>query len=524
MVDWFHGEDIILYLKRNQVALASQIQNAMNGIEETIEQKYPALVREEEQQTLTNVPYQYRIETVPNAIPFVGHDYRRSVLENKAITEEVEKMLKKGVIKPRKSDWCSPVVLIKKPDGSCRFCIDYRGLNKLTIKDKYPIPRILELLDQLQGSHYFSTIDLKSGYWQLPLAEEDQKKTAFTANGRLYEFTCLPFGVANGPSNFMRFMHTVLKGLPRCMVYLDDVILHSRSKEEHLEDLHRVLEQRLQSCNLKISMKKCQFFKHEVKFLEFLVSGNGIRSNPENTKVIKTWPVPTGTKALMRFLGFCVFYHKFIKDLSITAKPLYNLLKKDVSFRWTEQAQKAFDTLKQQVMDMPTLAHPNPDLAFDLHCDASNVGLGAALVQVGRPVGFASRTLTAAETNYHTTEKECLAVRWALDHFHPLVHGARLTIYTDHAALKSILSTKKTPKGRIARWIMELLLYTFDLIHKRGILNTDADALSRLAQQNSQDPAALNVTDFKQLQLADPEIKALLRGGWRNPLSGETSS
>ncbi|KAG1031847.1 hypothetical protein G6F57_011679 [Rhizopus arrhizus] len=320
----------------------------------------------------------------------------------------------------------------------------------------------------------------------------------------------------------MRFMHTVLKGLPRCMVYLDDVILHSRTEEEHLEDLHRVLE-RLQSCNLKISLNKCQFFQPEVKFLGFLVSGAGIRSNPERTKVIKTWPTPTGTKALMRFLGFCVFYHKFIRDLSLTAKPLYNLLKKDVPFDWSPAAQEAFEKLKTQIMEMPTLAYPNPNQPYDLHCDASNVGLGAALVQGGRPIAFASRTLAPAEENYHTTEKECLAVRWALDHFHPLVHGAKLTVHTDHAALKSILSTK-APNGRIARWIMELQSYQFDIVHKKGILNTDADALSRLEQQDSQDPAVFGPQELKAIQLADPEIKLLLKRGmvkpfaWKNEL------
>ncbi|KAG0778165.1 hypothetical protein G6F21_013097 [Rhizopus arrhizus] len=317
-------------------------------------------------------------------------------------------------------------------------------------------------------------------------------------------------------------MHTVLKGLPRCMVYLDDAILHSRTEEEHLEDLHRVLE-RLQSCNLKISLNKCQFFQPEVKFLGFLVSGAGIRSNPERTKVIKTWPTPTGTKALMRFLGFCVFYHKFIRDLSLTAKPLYNLLKKDVPFDWSPAAQEAFEKLKTQIMEMPTLAYPNPNQPYDLHCDASNVGLGAALVQGGRPIAFASRTLAPAEENYHTTEKECLAVRWALDHFHPLVHGAKLTVHTDHAALKSILSTK-APNGRIARWIMELQSYQFDIVHKKGILNTDADALSRLEQQDSQDPAVFGPQELKAIQLADPEIKLLLKRGMVKPFAWKNDS
>lgn len=439
-MDWMIMEDIVLHPGSRQISKA-KICNVNNAdmVEELL-YRHSGLTEESEFQTITNAPYKHRIDT-GDSLPSVTRDYRRSEMENQAINKEVQKMLKKKVIVPSSSDWCSSVVLIKKPDESFRFCVDYRGLNKLTVKDKYPLPRISELLDRLQGSRYFSTIDLKSGYWQLPLDERDAKKTAFMANGSLYEFTCLPFGVVNGPSSFMRFMHTVLRGLPRTMVYLDDVIVFSESEEQHMEDLANVLK-RLDSYNLKISAKKCQFFQTEVEFLGFLVSGEGIRSDPEKVNVIKEWPQPTTAKQLMRFLGFCAFYHKFLKDLSMTAKPLYNLIRKNEDDVWTDATEEAFQTLKKQIMTLPMLAYPDPNLPYDLHCDASNHGLGAVLVQIGRPVAYASRTLTPPELNYHTTEKECLAIVWALDYFHPYVFGANFTVYTDHSALKSTVGEK----------------------------------------------------------------------------------
>lgn len=194
------------------------------------------------------------------------------------------------------------------------------------------------------------------------------------------------------------------------------------------------------------------FFKQEVQFLGFLLSANGIRSNPTKTEAIKEWPIPTTVRGLQRFLGFCVFYHKFIKDLSSIAKPLYLLLKKDGKFEWDSTTAAAFEQLKSVMIDLPTLSYPNSKLPYHLHADASNYGLGAALVQEGRPIAFASRNLTKAEVNYNTTEKECLTIVWVLDYFHAYVYGADLTVYTDHAALKAILTTK-TPKGQIARWI-----------------------------------------------------------------------
>lgn len=280
---------------------------------------------------------------------------------------------------------------------------------------------------------------------------------------------------------------------------------------------------------MKISIEECQFFEQEVKYLGYIVNSQGIRSNPKKIKVIQDWNAPTTVGDLQRFLGFCAFYHRFMCNLSETAAPLYKLLRKDTAFEWTEEAERAFQTLKEMIMTLPTLAYPGPLKPYDVHTDASMHGLGAIIVQGGRPVSFASRTLTPAEKNYNTSEQEALCVVYALKHFYPYLYGAKLTIYTDHAALKSILSTKE-PKGRIARWILQIQGYSFTIVHRKGVLNADADALSRRDQVNSQEtttnPQGGNgygenmlsgLLHLKNEQLQDPVIKAILKEDVKTP-------
>ncbi|CEP07116.1 hypothetical protein, partial, partial [Parasitella parasitica] len=419
-----------------------QISNNADLMVEELLREFPQVTKKDEEQSVTTAPYMHSIDT-GNAKPTVTRDFRRSPSENEAITKEVEMMFKKDVIVPSNSEWCSPVVLIKKPDGSLRFCVDYRNLNKVTVKDKFPLPLISDPLEQLEAY---------------------------------------------------------------------------KNLDQHKQDVARFLG-RLAEYNLRINPKKCQWFSKEVKFLGFLVSGEGIRSNPEKVKVVKDWKAPVNKKGLLRFLGSAVFYHRFIDSLSSKAKPLYALLKKDVDFIWDSKAQQAFDLIKQELISLQTLAYPNPQLPYVLHCDASDVGLGACVIQLGRPIAFASRTLNSAEYNYTTTEKECLAIVWVLKQFHPYLYGSKFTIYTDHAALKSILGTKM-PKGRLARWIMALQEYQpYDIVHKKGTLNTDADALSRTHSMNAQDFQLkdIDLAMFRELHKADPNIRFLKRDGIRKP-------
>ncbi|KAG1394361.1 hypothetical protein G6F60_010905 [Rhizopus arrhizus] len=439
---------------------------------------YPNLISQSPTQTITNAPIQHRIDT-GSSPPIVRYGRRLSPKERAVIEDEVQVMLKAGVIRPSNSPWCSPPVMVPKPDGSLRFCTNFRALNAVTRKDKYPLVRMDDLLDRLGGASHFSVIDLKSAYWQIPIHEDDKCKTAFSTGSGLYEYNVLAFGLTNAPPTFCRFMTQILRSVSAyTLVYLDDILIYGRSREENLQQVLEVLRI-LHHWNMKISLSKCQFMKTELRFLGFLVSASGVKSDPTKIDPIKTWPTPTCMQELQRFLGFCTFYHKFLHNLSRHAAPLYRLLRKDTPWKWGSREESAFQQLKNMVINLPELAYPNPYIPYELHCDASDFGLGAVLVQIGRPIAFASQTLSPAEQNYTVTERECLAVSWSLKHFHCYVHGATLIIYTDHAALRQLLS-KKDPSGRIARWVLDIWTYDFTVVHRREIDNADADALSRL--------------------------------------------
>ncbi|KAG0736415.1 hypothetical protein G6F57_014086 [Rhizopus arrhizus] len=443
-------------------------------------------------QSITNAPVEHCIDT-GNAVPIVKRGRRLSPKESKALHEEVQKMLEAKVIRPSNSPWCSPPVMVPKPDGSMRLCTNYRGLNAVTRKDTWPLPRMDELVDKLL------------------VAEEDKCKTAFTTGSALYEYNVMPFGLTNAPATFARFMNKVLGHVEHAIVYLDDVLIYSKTREEHVQHVDAVLSI-LNQWNLKVNTKKCSFFKDEARFLGFIVTGTGVRSNPDKVEPIRTWPRPTKIPKLQSFLGLCNFYHRFMKNMSSIAAPLYKLLRKDQGWRWEDAEEKAFQRLKEMMSELPELGYPDSNLPYEVHCDASNTGIGAVLVQMGRPIAFASKSLSPAQRNYSTTERECLAVAWALQHFHCYVHGcASLTVYTDHAALKAILSTKD-PKGRIARWIMDIASYEFTVFHKKGVDNADADALSRIKRQdvkiNQQGVAEdFTLTNIARLQTEDLELK-----------------
>ncbi|KAG1139274.1 hypothetical protein G6F37_013186 [Rhizopus arrhizus] len=364
---------------------------------------------------------------------------RLSPKEKQALQDEVDKMLKAKVIRPSNSPWSSPPILVPKPDGSMRLCNNYRGINAVTKKDKYPLPRMDDIIDKLSGAQWFSSIDLKSGYWQIPVAEQDKCKTAFSTPSGLYEYNVMPFGLTNAPATFARFMAQILGTFPNAIVYLDDVLIFSPTKEAHKEHVFEVLRI-LNQWNLKLNLAKCKFFQQEAAFLGFIVTRNGLKSNPAKVDPIRTWPRPSSSAELQSFLGL--------------SAPLYRLLKKNVPWSWKKLEEDAFQALKSALISLPELSYPDSNLPYALHCDASDTGVGAVLVQGGRPVAYASKSLTPAQRNYSTTERECLAVAWALQYFHYYVHGCpSLTVYTDHAALKAILSTKE-PKGRIARKVL----------------------------------------------------------------------
>ncbi|XP_050714146.1 protein NYNRIN-like [Eriocheir sinensis] len=295
----------------------------------------------------------------------------------------VNELAAQGVIERSDSPWSSAVVLVKKKDGTQRFCVDYRALNDVTVKDSYPLPRIDDTLDALVGARWFSTLDLKSGYHQVEMAEEDKPKTAFSFGQGLWQFNVMPFGLCNAPGCFERLMERVLEGLQwkTALVYIDDVIVFGSTFEEELERLEEVL-QRLRKANLKLSPKKCSLFQHEVPFLGHVVSRDGVCTDPQKVAVVEKWPVPTNVAEVRSYLGLCTYYRRFVQDFASVAAPLHRLTRKGACFLWDEECQAAFDGLKKALVEAPVLPYPDPKLPYLLDTDASAEGVGAVLSQV----------------------------------------------------------------------------------------------------------------------------------------------
>ncbi|UYV78152.1 STK39 [Cordylochernes scorpioides] len=323
----------------------------------------------------------HRIDT-EDAKPIKHKPYRVSAKERDIIKEQIDEMLTEGIIRPSSSPWSFPVILVKKRDGKYRFCVDYRKLNNVTVKDVYPIPRIDEVMDTLQGSTHFSAIDLRSGYWQVEVEERDKEKTAFTTAHGLYEFNVMPFGLCNAPATFERNMENMLGNLrwQICLCYLDDVIIYSPDFPTHLKRLEAVFRCFRES-NLRLNDKKCRFAFEELEILGYITSKHGIKPAEHNIKAVRNFPRPKKVKEVQSFLGMCSYYRKFIKDFSKIADPLTNLIKKSVSFTWTERQEEAFQTLKTALLSPPILGHFNPNAPTYVHTDASNIGIGATLVQ-----------------------------------------------------------------------------------------------------------------------------------------------
>lgn len=395
----------------------------------------------------------------------------------------LQEMKDQGVIQASNSPWSAPLVLVKKKDNSTRVCVDYRALNDITKKDSFPLPRIDMVLDSLAGSSWFSTLDLKSGYWQVAMDPKDREKTAFSAGDSLWEFTVMPFGLCNSPATFSRLMEQVLQGVSSksCLKYLDDVIVHGRSFEDELEHLKEVLE-KLKAAGLKLNPKKCHLFQRQVHYLGHVVNAQGVTTDPEKVDAVLKWPRP-GTKTEVRsFLGLCSYYRRFVPSFASIAKPLHVLTEERSPFVWTFSCQEAFDALKSALTKAPILVLPTAGDEFVLDTDASNFGIGAVLSRVKngseQVIAYFSQTLSKPEKNYCVTRKELLALVKSIGHFHHYLYGRSFTVRTDHSALQWLMAFK-TPEGQLARWLQKLQDYSFKILHRPGRKHGNADALSR---------------------------------------------
>ena len=418
-----------------------------------------------------------------DARPIKCRPRRLPLARQNACDEAVAGMLQAGIIEPSDSPWAAAVVMVPKKTRGWRLCADYRPVNGVTRKDSYPLPRIDESLDLVSGSSWFSSLDLRSGYYQVPLAPESRPKTAFCTGRGLWQFKVLSFGLCNAPATFVRLMDKVLEGVPRqqCLVYLDDILAHGDSFESALASLRLVLG-RIKSAGLKLHPEKCHFLQREVSFLGHRVGAEGVGTLQEKVQAVADWPTPTNPKQLKSFLGLSSYYRRFVRGFGGTAAPLFQLLQKDREFSWTEECQAAFNSLRGALIEAPVLATADPNLPFTLDTDASGGGVGGVLSQPRpegeRVVAYFSRSFSKAERRYCVTRRELLAVVLSIRHFKYYLCGRPFTVRTDHAALQWLMSFKE-PEGQVARWLEELQSFEFVVEHRAGARHTNADALSR---------------------------------------------
>ncbi|GKA28040.1 putative reverse transcriptase domain-containing protein [Tanacetum coccineum] len=422
---------------------------------------------------------EFRIELVAGAAPVARSPYRLAPSEMQELSGQLQELQDKGFIRPSHSPWGAPVLFVKKKDGSFRMCIDYRELNKLTVKNRYPLPRIDDLFDQLQGSRYFSKIDLRSGYHQLRVHEEDIPKTAFRTRYGHFEFTVMPFGLTNAPAVFMDLMNRVCKPYldKFVIVFIDDILIYSKSKEEHEVHLRLVLEL-LRKEKLYAKFSKCEFWLQEVHFLGHVVNQNGIHVDPGKIEAVKNWEAPTSPTGVRSFLGLAGYYRRFIANFSRIAKPLTLLTQKNKKYVWGAEQEEAFQLLKSKLCDAPILSLPDGVEDFVVYCDASNQGLGCVLMQRNKVIAYASRQLKIHEKNYTTHDLELGAVVFALKIWRHYLYGTKSVIYTDHKSLQHIFDQKEL-NMRQRRWIELFSDYECEIRYHPGKANVVADALSR---------------------------------------------
>jgi hypothetical protein len=462
---------------------------------------------------------EHKINLVPGAVPTLQHHRRMSPRDLDELREHLADLMDHGFIRESHSPYGAPVLFAKKAnDTKRRFCVDYRDINAKSVKDRYPIPRIDELLDRLQGAKYFSKLDLRSGYHQVRIAPGDIEKTAFTTRYGQFEFLVLPFGLTGAPATFMHLMNRVLDAfIDRfVVVYLDDILIYSRNLHEHEQHVRAVLEQ-LRKHKLYAKESKCEFFKQEVTFLGFVVGADGVKADQAKIKAVRDWPVPANVTEVRSFLGFVGFYRRFIAGHSDVVMPMSDLTKKDESkFVWTAEAQAAFEKMKRMLTEAPVLALPRPDKPYVVATDASAFALGACLMQENddgnlQPICYMSKKMLPAERNYPIHHKEMLAIVCALKEWRHLLHGSqsKFLVRTDHGSLVHFNSQPNLSE-RQARWNEFVQEFGPDLVieYQEGKSNVVADALSRRADHRLPSPTEGGIATGVQVG-NDDELYAL---------------
>lgn len=491
----FYEENFDFKFDTSKLRLDHMNEEEKSGILNLVN-KYSDIFHQEDEPLSFTHHVKHKIRTT-DEVPIYARNYRFPEIYRQEVDRQVEEMLAQGIVKHSDSPWNAPIWIVpKKADASgkpkFRVVIDYRKLNEKTHEDRYPLPQISELLDKLGRCQYFSVIDLKSGFHQIEVDPDSRAKTAFSTPNYHLEFTRLPFGLKNSPATFQRLMDNILRGIANefCCVYLDDIIIFSVSLAEHLARLEEVFK-RLRKANLKIQLDKTEFLRTEVAYLGHVITPEGVKPNPDKIKAIMNYPIPSTTTEIKSFLGLLGYYRKFIRDFAKITKPMTMCLRKgskiDINCPYYRECFTKCQTL---LTNEPILQYPDFQKPFRLTCDASNIAVGCVLSQVTNgadlPVAYASRTLNDTERRLSTIERELLAIVWGVQYFRPYLFGRKFKILSDHKPLQW-LSSIKEPSSKLFKWRTRLSAYDFDIEYKKGQLNTNADALSRVELLNNLD-------------------------------------
>ena len=412
------------------------------------------------------------------------HPYRMNPVKQQYLREEVQYLLDNDFIEPSQSEWSSPCILVPKPDGTFRMCTDYRKVNSVTKTDTFPIPRIDDCIDNIGYVKYVTKFDMLKGFWQIPLTNRAKEISAFVTPDGLYQYKVMPFGMKNSPATFQRLVNSLISNLDGCKAYIDDAIIFSEEWEQHLQTI-RTFFDRLSEAKLTVNLAKSEFCHANLTFLDHIMGQGQVKPVEAKVEAISDFPVPTGKRQLMRFLGMAGYYRKFCNNFSVIAEPLTNLLGKRVKYVWTDDCQKSFDKLKAVLKSAQVLLAPSFDKDFKLAVDASDVGAGSVLLQeddngVDHPVCYFSKKFNKHQRNYSTIEKECLSLILALQHFEVYLASSvtPIVIFSDHNPL-TFIHKMKNKNQRLLRWSLMLQEHNLDIRHIKGKDNIIPDALSR---------------------------------------------